>query len=749
MTRRRTPLEPVEVATAGILTGLAVALGLLASISPLFPLVFQVGAVIPIAMLASRLRPRAGISAALVSVLLATAFGGIPTAYLLLQTSTIGLVVGFLHRKNANALSVGATAAAIGLLGAGITLGVFTLFASARELALESTRTAMTGYLKLLGKWKPLSGPAASATAWVDAFIAAWRIWLPTLAGLGLVVLLLSAYWLLGKVLARLDFARQWDPLAASARAEQSEAPPAPLPVSLRGVNFTYPGSSRAALEGIDLDIDDGFTAILGPNGSGKSTLALVLAGAEPSGGTVTRAGAHGLGRHGGTAFLAQRSEIQFLGATVAEDVVWGLHEDERAQVDVSELLELVGLNGKEHTLTRRLSGGQLQRLALAGALARKPALLVSDESTAMIDTQGRADILDILAALPARGTAVVHITHDPIEAARAQRIVRLEDGKILSDSPCVPSVAPREVAPTVTSEYTAHVGDTQHSSASPLALSHLGARSSIDKEKSPLRPLEIQPFESGGRSVSPVEVQEIPTLIAPEFMPPVERLWAQGISHTYDSRTPWEHKVLTEVTFIVSPASALLITGENGSGKSTLARIMTGLMAPSSGKCTLGGDPVTQRIGDVALARQFARLQLQRPTVGLDILSAAGYGPSVGSGHGRKNDALDPDEAQQIVAYALAEVGLDASLSHRGIDELSGGQMRRVALAGILASNPPILVLDEPMAGLDDQSRTILLDVLAKRKQAGLGIVVISHDIAGFDALCDEHLHLDQGVVV
>ena len=183
-------------------------------------------------------------------------------------------------------------------------------------------------------------------------------------------------------------------------------------------------------------------------------------------------------------------------------------------------------------------------------------------------------------------------------------------------------------------------------------------------------------------------------------------------------------------VSFFVSPGQSILITGENGSGKSTLARILTGLMRPSQGRCTLGSQPVHLRVGEVALSRQFARLQLQCLSVGLDILYAAGFGPLVGTSALRrphrgdsagKGLFLNPVEAEYFLASALAEVGLDPSLSSKSVDELSGGQQRRVALAGLLAASPKVIVLDEPMAGLDADSRKTLVRVLKERKARGM----------------------------
>lgn len=722
MAKRRSPLEPVEIATAGILSGLTVALGLLGSALPLFSLLFQVAAAVPIAMLASRMRTRAGLSALVVSILMSAGVGGLPTAWAVAKTSLVGWVVGSLHRKKTGAPLVGLAALGVGVAGGAFTWGMLSLLEESRELLLDSTRTSMNGYLSLLERVPALAPAAASARSWLEILLAHWWAWIPASSGFGLSLLALGAYWLLTKVLKRIDPAREWDPLLAAPRpaegASCADAPSAtptraagigPLPLRLERVSFTYPGAEEEALRDVSLEIDRGFTVVLGPNGSGKSTLALLLAGASPSSGTAERPGRAGLGEAGGTALVAQRSEVQFLGETLAEDLAWGLSAEEREGLDMEGILSRVGLAGLEGAQTRRLSGGQLQRLALAGALARRPALLVSDESTAMIDPAGRAHMMRILKELAEEGTAVVHITHDPLEAASADRVIRLENGRIVEDSHDAPPPA----------------GPRPRS----------GAIASRTGTPAPIR-ADAGPGEA-------------------------EHLWARGVGHSYDPGTPWEHEVLSEVTFFVSPGQSVLITGENGSGKSTLARILTGLMTPTRGRCTLGSRPVHLRLGEVALSRQFARLQLQRPKVGLDILAAAGFGPSVGTARegagprggaagsrGGGGAALDPAQAEAFIARALAEVGLDPSLAGRNVDELSGGQQRRVVLAGLLASSPKAIVLDEPLAGLDAPSREILVQVLNARRAAGLGIVLISHDVDGLESLCDQRLHLAKGVL-
>ena len=695
-------LTPVEVATAGALSGLAVTFGLIAAVTPVFQLFFQVATAVPLAMVSLKLRPRAAVAAFASTILLAIAVGGVATAGRSFQAALVGLIIGFLHKKRASWLPVCGVAAGLGVIW-GIGTGVaFWVLSDLRTLGLESIRKALDGFLKLIGNIPHSGGFVDAGHQLGQWFVDWWWIWIPITRFIGVAFLVLAARWFLGAILSRISLDAGWDPLLdAAARSadprDEAEAS-SPLPLTLTDVDFTYPGADHPALSGVTLSFEwPEFTVIVGHNGSGKSTLALLLAGAEP--GSGVREGGGVLGAVGGIALVGQRSELLVLGQSVAEDVTWGMSAEHIAGLDLEELLERVGLAGLADADPRSLSGGQLQRLALAGALARSPRLLISDESTAMIDRAGRAEMLDLLASLPARGIAVVHITHDPAESARADRVVTIRSGRILSDRRA------REGAPLID-----EAGDPLGSPA------------------------------PGAPTVS--SVSGAPALIN------AAHLWADRVAHTYDLGTPWEKPVLRDVSLILDPGQAMLITGDNGSGKTTLSRVLTGLLVPTWGRVTLGGRPMERCVGDVALSMQFARLQLQRPSVRSDILAAAGHGPRIGTGSAHRKGAISREEGDRIVAEAMELVGLDPALATRGIDDLSGGQMRRVALAGLLASHPSVLILDEPMAGLDAASRDLLISVLDERRRAGLSILVISHDLEGMDSLCDTHGHLAEGVL-
>ena len=205
----------------------------------------------------------------------------------------------------------------------------------------------------------------------------------------------LIGWWALSRVLERMGGI----PDVHKLDAPTGTGPIQPVPVRLDEVRLRYPHADHDALRAVSLDVRPGeHVAVTGANGSGKTTLMLILAGREPTSGTVERPGAVGLGQLGGTAVVMQHPESQVLGTRVADDVVWGLPPGKT--IDVDRLLSEVGLDGLAERDTGSLSGGELQRLAVAAALAREPALLIADEVTSMVDQQGRDALLAVLSGL-------------------------------------------------------------------------------------------------------------------------------------------------------------------------------------------------------------------------------------------------------------------------------------------------------------------------------------------------------------
>ncbi len=654
-------LQPAELAQASVMAALCAATAIISVVVPFAGGVALLG-MVPVGLLAYRYRPRVLITATVAAAMIAFLIAGLGGLLTVINSVYIGGLTGLVKRRRRGLPTVLITSVLAGLLFGGAIVAALTVLSRLRHLFFDALTANVNGIAAALDRVPQLRVAAGDINGLLDWALAHWQ-WLAVgNALIGVVGVSLIGWWALSRVLDRLHGI----PDVHKLDAEPETGPVAPVPVRLDDVRFRYPGTDHDALGPVSLQVQPGeHVAIVGANGSGKSTLMLLLAGRAPSAGTLTRPGAVGLGRLGGTAVVLQHPESQVLGTRVADDVVWGLPPG--TETDIDGLLTEVGLAGFAERDTGGLSGGELQRLALAAALAREPALLIADEVTSMVDPQGRDVLLGALSGLPARhGTALVHITHYNSEAGTADRTIDLS--------------ASRDNTEMV------ETGAVPVAGAAPAAVT--GA--------------------------------------------PVLQL--RGVGHEYGSGTPWQKTALRDISFTVNEGDGLLIHGGNGSGKSTLAWIMAGLTVPTVGDCLLGERPVSEQVGAVALSFQAARLQLMRSRVGTEVASAAGF------------SADDHDR----VAAALAVVGLDAALADRRIDQLSGGQMRRLVLAGLIAREPRALILDEPLAGLDAVSRRGLLRLLTDlRRDAGLTVVVISHDFVGLDELCPRTLHLSNGVLV
>jgi energy-coupling factor transport system ATP-binding protein len=429
-------LDAAELADTAVLGDLALVLSLVGWFLPFGGVLF-LAATVPYAVLVSRRRFRAVVVALCTTGLLAFVVGGLPLVLNLAGVASIGNAVGIAYRRGHRHPGTIMTALVVCWIPAAIVTDlVFLVFSETRKLTLEQVEVAFRGPLRSLSKlgYEDLAANIHDVVQWC---LDHWYLTIP----IGEFVLAIVAAVICRQValpaLRRIDatFTR---PVAATRRDLDGAARAVgPLPVSLAGVSFRYPGAPVDALTDVDLTIAPGtYVAVVGDNGSGKSTLAAILAGAAPTRGQVTRPGAVGLGERDGTGQVFQRPESQVLGARVSDDVRWGLGRDEIDEDDVDRALSRVGLGGFGERDTATLSGGELQRLALASAIVRRPALLISDESTAMLDPDGRDLVLDVLVSLRDAGTTVVHVTHEPEEAARADLVVVLADGRVREAGP-------------------------------------------------------------------------------------------------------------------------------------------------------------------------------------------------------------------------------------------------------------------------------------------------------------------------
>lgn len=549
--------------------------------------------------------------------------------------------------------------------------------------------------------------------------------------------------------------------------------------IECRGVSFSYDGAAPA-LDGVDLNIEDGeFFCILGGNGSGKSTFAKHLnALLQPDAGTVRINGmdasdpelVYDIRSTAGMVF--QNPDDQLVATLVEDDIAFGPENlgVPSAQIAqrVREALKGVGLVGFEHHETHALSGGQKQRVALAGVLAMEPRVLILDEASSMLDPRGRKGLMKACRALHDRGMTIVMITHFMEEAAEADRVAVFQTGRVAMlgtpeeiltradelaqlnlDMPasCCLGRALREKGVPVCAQVR------EADMVAEIAQAY-AERSGVDIVERPFasdpRMLDNASSANDG-TVASEPVIEISHLSHSYSLSARERRCWHKHSATAgksskqalwgnDPSSPW---ALRDVSLTVRRGEFLGLAGHTGSGKSTLVQHLNGLIRPQEGSvCALGLDLSNKKDAAAVKAKvgvvfQYPERQLFAETVAQDVA----FGPH--------NLGLPQDEVDRRVESSLSRVGLDLStVGDKSPFELSGGQQRRVAFAGVLAMEPEVLVLDEPMAGLDPAARRDFLELIDRLHRDGLTVVMVSHSMDDLANCCDRIVVMNEGAV-
>ena len=549
--------------------------------------------------------------------------------------------------------------------------------------------------------------------------------------------------------------------------------------IDCRGVSFSYDGVTPA-LDGIDLNIEDGeFFCILGGNGSGKSTFAKHLnALLQPDAGTVRINGmdasdpelVYDIRSTAGMVF--QNPDDQLVATLVEDDVAFGPENlgVPSAQIAqrVREALKGVGLVGFERHETHALSGGQKQRVALAGVLAMEPRVLILDEASSMLDPRGRKGLMKVCRALHDRGMTIVMITHFMEEAAEADRVAVFRAGRVAMLG------APEEIL-TRADELAQLNLDMPASCCLGRALRAKGVPVCAQVREADMVAEIAQVYAersgadvAGRPSASDSRVLDHASSAADGMVASEPVIEISHLSHSYtlsarerrrwrkrsttvgasgkqalwgnDPNSPW---ALRDVSLTVRRGEFLGLAGHTGSGKSTLVQHLNGLIRPQEGSvCALGLDLSSKKGAAAVKAKvgvvfQYPERQLFAETVAQDVA----FGP--------RNLGLPQDEVVRRVATSLARVGLDlAAIGDKSPFELSGGQRRRVAFAGVLAMEPEVLVLDEPMAGLDPAARRDFLELIDRLHREGLTVVMVSHSMDDLANCCDRIVVMNEGAV-
>ena len=475
---------------------------------------------------------------------------------------------------------------------------------------------------------------------------------------------------------------------------------------------------SYTAVEEIDLDIQPGqFISILGHNGSGKSTLAKHMnALLIPTEGTIWVDGMDTamepelwkIRQKAGMVF--QNPDNQIIGTVVEEDVGFGPENlgipTEGIWSRVNKSLEAVGMTPFRHRSPNKLSGGQKQRVAIAGVMAMHPKCIIMDEPTAMLDPNGRKEVLEAVHELNKKeGITVILITHYMEEVIDSDRVFVMDQGHIVMQG------TPREIFSRV-EELKAYRLDVPQVTLLAYELKKAGI-----------------PLPDG-------------ILTTKELVDGIMSLKLEHVTYTYNPGSAYETHALKDVSLEIPQGQFVGVIGHTGSGKSTLTQHFNGLMRPTSGTVYYNDEDIWQEGYSLKRLRSHVGLVFQYPEHQLfeaDVLSDVCFGP--------KNQGLSQEEARERARTALIQVGLKEKYFSSSPFELSGGQKRRVAIAGVLAMEPDVLILDEPTAGLDPKGRDEILDQIAYlHQERKITVILVSHSMEDIARYVERILVMNQG---
>jgi len=537
-----------------------------------------------------------------------------------------------------------------------------------------------------------------------------------------------------------------------------------------------------SAISHLNFTIEEGsFVCVLGHNGSGKSTLAKLFNALQiPTEGCVIISGMDS--REEANVFpirekvgmVFQNPDNQIIASVVEEDVGFGPENigvpTEEIWKRVADALEAVNMEAYRLKSPNHLSGGQKQRVAIAGTLAMEPKTIVLDEPTAMLDPSGRAEVIRSIRELnQKKGITIILITHYMEETVDADRIILMDQGKLVLDG------TPKEIFSKVEELKSLRmdvplITDLAHE----LRLSGMPVSEGILKEEELVEELLSifgeDSFVEGEREVA---ASQVSATVSEEKDKETDKdfiLKVENLSCIYQKGTAMESYALKDIHLSIKRGSFSALIGHTGSGKSTLLQHFNGLIKPETGEIFVhfrknpalilqdkgflfwkGKKRKVEKEGvlsfreegfdfqglrfKVGLVFQYPEYQLFEETVFEDVL----FGP--------KNQGLSLEEAKKEAEEALRSMGVEEALWQKSPFELSGGQKRRVAIAGVLAMEPELLILDEPTAGLDPAGREELFQVIAHlQERYAMTILLVSHSMDDVARYAEEVFVLNQG---
>lgn len=519
----------------------------------------------------------------------------------------------------------------------------------------------------------------------------------------------------------------------------------------------------KKILDDLNIEVEPGdFIAILGHNGSGKSTFAKHLnALLLPDEGNIyidgddTKSVEELWKIREKCGMVFQNPDNQIVGVTVEEDVGFGPEnlgvKTEKIWDRIKDSLTKVDMYKYRKKSPNHLSGGQKQRVAIASSLAMKPKCIVLDEPTAMLDPQGRKEVMDIIKSLNENeNITVILITHHMNEAIMAKKVVVIDDGKIALQG------TPREVFSNVE-----QIKKLKLDMPQIMELSYeLYKCGKFDRYDILTIDEFVKEIEEIGNSQNGKDIADKEDAKDKEDANDIEDtedtedtrnksiepiLSLKNVSLKYEENTSMEVKALDDISLDIYNDEFIGIIGHTGSGKSSLVQVMNGLIKANGGEVTYKGENIQDKSFDkkrlhldVGLVFQYPESQLFEETVLKDVM----FGPL--------NKGMSEEEAKKAAKEALEMLGIGENYYNDSPFELSGGEKRRIAIAGVLAMNPEIIILDEPTAGLDPMSRNNLLNSL-KRLQTDKAktIIIVSHNMEDMANYVERLIVMNDGRVV
>ena len=470
--------------------------------------------------------------------------------------------------------------------------------------------------------------------------------------------------------------------------------------IQAENLSYVYEDNNLEAVKNVSFAVSRGsYVAILGLNGSGKSTLARLLCGIyQPSSGNVkifseSKAPV-------GIVFQAPKNQI--IASIVKTDTGFGPNNLGFSATETENIilssLKTVSLEEKIEDFTANLSLGQTQKLALAGILALNPDLLILDESVSMIDPVSRKEILDFLDGENQKGKTIIHITHDLDEAERANRILVMENGVLIRDESSLD-----KTDSFIKSHFCIDEGDVGAGSGFGAVTFQADFSEKSDSSAQAGSGEGASQVVSSTHAVSTAQASS--GCVAAEDNTQETSLYLKNITFAYPGQNP----LYKDFSLSFKKGSLTAIMGKSGGGKSTLFEIASGLLEIQEGEILATERPV--------LSLQEAESALFENFAADDVA----FGPI--------NKGLTGKKLKEKVVSSMELTGLDYSLfGNRNTKALSGGEKRRLSLAGIIALDSSILLFDEPTAGLDPQGRKQILKTLEKLSKQGKTVIYSTH---------------------